>query len=223
MRKATTALAAVMVLTAGLTPTVLASADGPDHVIREASELIIESLNENREQFTNDSDALYKAIDDILLPRFDRMYTGGLVMGKYWRRATPEQRDRFIQALYRSLLRTYADGILEYRGDILDVLPVEEDISDGKAVVETRVTLDTGVVTPVNYRMRLSDGSWKAYDVIIEGISYVSNYRTQYAEEFRAKGIEAVIEELEARARGEADDEGADEPGERSAAAGTTD
>ena len=69
-----------------------------------------------------------------------------------------------------------------------------------KGLVETRVTLDTGVVTPVNYRMRLSDGGWKAYDVIIEGISYVSNYRTQYAEEFRAKGIDTVIEELEAKA-----------------------
>ncbi len=182
-------------------------AAGPDDVIREASDQILASLNENREAFAKDSDALYKAIDDILLPRFDRMYSGGLVMGKYWRRATPEQRERFINALYRSLLRTYSDGILSYRGDALEVLPVEGDISEGKALVETRVTLDTGVVTPVNYRMRLSDGSWKAYDVIIEGISYVSNYRSQYAEEFRAKGIDTVIEELEARARGEAGDE----------------
>lgn len=188
-------------------PARLVWAAGPDDVIRETSDQILASLNENRETFAKDSDALYKAIDEILLPHFDRMYSGGLVMGKYWRRATPEQRERFINALYRSLLRTYSDGILNYRGDELEVLPVAGDISDGKALVETLVTLDTGVVTPVNYRMRLSDGSWKAYDVIIEGISYVSNYRSQYAEEFRAKGIDTVIEELEARARGETGDD----------------
>ncbi|MGD8532606.1 MAG: ABC transporter substrate-binding protein, partial [Gammaproteobacteria bacterium] len=186
------------------------------------SELVLQELNENRETFRQDSEALYAAIDDILLPRFDRMYSGGLVMGKYWRRATPEQRERFINALYRSLLRTYANGILDYRGDQLEVLPVEGDISDGKALVETRVTLDTGVVTPVNYRMRLSDGKWKTYDLIIEGISYVSNYRSQYAEEFRAKGIETVIEELEAKARGEGDGETAAEPTGQSAAAGSS-
>ena len=62
------------------------------------------------------------------------------------------------------------------------------------------MTLDTGVETPVNYRMRLTDDGWKAYDVIIEGISYVANYRKQYASEFRAKGIDGVIAELEAKA-----------------------
>jgi phospholipid transport system substrate-binding protein len=220
--KATTALAAVVALGLASAPVIPASAESPDQVIQETSDLVLQALNENRETFRQDPDELYATIDDILLPRFDRMYSGGLVMGKYWRRATPEQRERFINALYHTLLRTYADGILDYRGDQLEVLPVEGDISDGKAVVETRVTLDTGVVTPVNYRMRLSDGKWKTYDLIIEGISYVSNYRSQYAEEFRAKGIETVIEELEARARGEDDSETAAEPTGQSAAAGSS-
>ncbi len=205
VRLATTLLA--LTLVASLPLAAVSSAVGPAEVIREASAEMLDALNEHRELYRKDPDALYAAIDEILLPRFDQMYTGGLVMGKYWRRATPEQRDRFIKALYRSLLRTYADGILDYRGDELTVLPVEGDLSEGKALVETRVTLDTGVVTPVNYRMRLVDGSWKAYDVIIEGISYVSNYRTQYAEEFRAKGIDEVIEELEAKASGEEEKE----------------
>ena len=188
-----------VLLLAGLPGQAVATA-GPDEVIRQASDEMLAVLNQHREEFRKDRAALYSAVDEILLPRFDRMYSGGLVMGKYWRQASPEQRERFINALYRSLLTTYAEGILDYSGDALEVLPVDGDLSDGKAVVETRVTLDTGVVTPVNYRMRLSDGNWKAYDVIIEGISYVSNYRTQYAEEFRAKGIDGVIAELEAKA-----------------------
>ncbi len=174
---------------------------GPDEVIRQASDQVLDVVNARRDELKADPDELYKVVDDILLPRFDRRYTGGLVMGKYWRKASPEQRDRFILALYRSLVKTYASGILEYRGDQLKILPVAaEALTEGKVIVETRVTLDTGVVTPVNYRMRLTDDGWKAYDVIIEGISYVANYRKQYASEFRAKGIDGVIKELEAKA-----------------------
>ena len=177
-----------------------ATVEGPGEVIRDASDEILVALETRRDELAADEDALLALVDDILLPRFDRRYTGGLVMGKYWRQATDEQRDRFILALYRSLVRTYASNILEYRGDQLEVLPVEDDLSTGKVIVETRVTLESGVVTPVNYRMRLKDDRWLAYDVIIEGISYVANYRKQYASEFRAKGIDKVIEELEAKA-----------------------
>ncbi|MGB5211705.1 MAG: ABC transporter substrate-binding protein [Gammaproteobacteria bacterium] len=173
---------------------------GPDQVIREASNEVLAAVNDRREELRANPDQLYQIVDNILLPRFDRRYTGGLVMGKYWRKANDEQRDRFILALYRSLVKTYANGILDYRGDELTVLPVDGDLESGKVVVQTRVTLDTGVETPVDYRMRLTDGSWKAYDVIIEGISYVANYRKQYASEFRAKGIDGVITELEAKA-----------------------
>lgn len=183
---------------------------GPDEVIRQASDQVLDAVNARRDELKADPDELYRVVDDILLPRFDRRYTGGLVMGKYWRKATSEQRDRFILALYRSLVKTYASGILEYRGDQLQILPVAEaELAEGKVIVETRVTLDTGVVTPVNYRMRLTDDGWKAYDVIIEGISYVANYRKQYASEFRAKGIDGVIKELEAKAAKEPETAGA--------------
>jgi phospholipid transport system substrate-binding protein len=204
MKMRATILACLAAMT--LSYAAAATATGPAEVIQEASTLMLEALAENRDLFSKDRDALYSAVDDILLPRFDQQYTGGLVMGKYWRRASPEQRQRFITALYRSLLQTYAEGILEYRGDELEVLPVNGDLSKGKTLVETLVTLDSGVVTPVNYRMRLKDGQWKAYDVVIEGISYVSNYRSQYAGEFRAKGIDAVIEELEAKSSDPAGD-----------------
>jgi phospholipid transport system substrate-binding protein len=173
---------------------------GPAEVIQEVSTLMLEAINGRRDELEGDSQELRRIVDEILLPRFDLRYSGGLVMGKYWRKANDEQRDRFILALYHSLVRTYSSSLLDYRGDELDVLPVKDDLSEGKVVVETRVTLESGVITPVNYRMRRGkDGAWKAYDVIIEGISYVTNYRKQYSSEFRAKGIDAVIDELEAK------------------------
>lgn len=208
MRKTLLALAGAAVLLLGALAS--ATAAGPDEVIRQASDEIVAVLDTRRDELAADRDELYRVVDEILLPRFDRRYAGGLVMGKYWRRASDEQRERFILALYRSLLRTYASNILNYDGDALEVLPYEGDLSEGKAVIETRVTLDTGVVTPVNYRMRLSGEEWKAFDVVIEGISYVTNYRKQYASEFRSKGIDQVIAELEAKA-GEPETEAASE------------
>ena len=173
---------------------------GPAAVIEEVSTLMLEAINDRRDELEGDAQELQRIVDEILLPRFDLRYSGGLVMGKYWRKANDEQRDRFILALYHSLVRTYSSSLLDYKGDELDVLPVTDDLSEGKVVVETRVTLETGVITPVNYRMRRGkDGAWKAYDVIIEGISYVTNYRKQYSSEFRAKGIDAVIDELESK------------------------
>ena len=189
-----------LLLSALMLPLSVQANTGPDEVIREASDEVLAAVNDRRDELRNNPDQLYEVVDDILLPRFDRRYTGGLVMGKYWRKASDEQRDRFILALYRSLVKTYANGILDYRGDELKILPVDGDLESGKVVVQTRVTLDTGVETPVDYRMRLTKGGWKAYDVIIEGISYVANYRKQYASEFRAKGIDGVIKELEAKA-----------------------
>lgn len=184
----------------GLAGGLQAAEQGPGEVIQAASDEILQVLAERREELKNNPRELYDVVDKILLPRFDRRYSGGLVMGKYWRRATPEQREEFILALYHSLLKTYSENILQYKEDQLKVLPVEGDISDGKAVVETRVTLESGVETPVAYRMRKTDDGWKAYDVVIEGISYVTNYRQQYAGEFKTKGIDKVIAELKARA-----------------------
>ncbi len=186
-------IAVVFSLSAPLT----AQANAPEAVILETSSAILEAVGGRREELAADEAALFEVVDDILLPRFDREYSGRLVMGKTYRDATPEQRERFITGLYRKLVRTYSSGILEYDSESLKVLGTKGDLADGKVIVETEVQLDDGTPVPVGYRMRETDGTWKAYDVIIEGISYVANYRKQYDGEFRAKGIEGVILELE--------------------------
>ena len=120
-------------------------------------------------------------------------------MGKYWRRASPEERDRFITGLYRKLLRTYADNMLNYRADQLSILGTRGDLGEGKVMVDSEVKLGDGTPVPVSYRLRKSksSGEWLIYDVVVEGISYVANYRKQYASEFRNKGVKGVLAELE--------------------------
>jgi len=172
----------------------------PEQVIRDASELTMEAIVDRREELKADRQALFALIDEVLLPRWDRQYTGQLVMGRYWRDATREQREAFITGLYRKLLDSYGEGILQYDSGQLKITGTRGNPADGRVMVDSEVRLEDGTLVPISYRLRLDQDSWKVYDVVVEGISYVTNYRNQYASEFRSKGIEQVIEELKVEA-----------------------
>ena len=174
----------------------------PEQVIQDASELTMKAIENRRDELKADRAKLFELVDEVLLPRWDRQYTGQLVMGRTWRDATPEQRDAFISGLYRKLLDSYGEGILQYDADQLKILGTRGNLNEGPVMVDSEVRLEDGTPVPISYRLRLHEGSWKVYDVVVEGISYVQNYRNQYQSEFRAKGIEGVIKELQADSGG---------------------
>lgn len=172
----------------------------PEQVIRDASELTMQAIQGRRDELRGDREKLFALIDEILLPRWDRQYTGQLVMGRYWREATPEQRDAFITGLYRKLLDSYGEGVLQYDANQLTITGTRGNPADGRVMVDSQVRLEDGTPVPISYRLRIHEGAWKVYDVVVEGISYVTNYRNQYASEFRTKGVERVISELQGSA-----------------------
>jgi phospholipid transport system substrate-binding protein len=196
------ALVLVALTTFAVGPALAQAEPGPEQVIREASELTLQAIDGRRDELRQDRAALFAIVDEVLLPRWDRSATGQAVMGRYWREATPEQREAFIDGLYRKLLESYGEGILEYGSDQLKITGTRADPDKGLAVVDSEVKLSDGTVVPISYRLRFHDGSWKVFDVIVEGISYLTTYRNQYASEFRSKGIQAVIDELQASASG---------------------
>lgn len=181
-----------------------AAAD-PNDVIQSAADQLAAELAGKKESLAADRDALYALIDGVLLPRFDRRYAAQLVLGRHWRNASDEQRSRFINAFYDSLLRRYADGVLEYDQDRVEILPFRGDLSKQRTTVKTMVTLDDGTEVPVNYGMVNRDGNWLMFDVTIEGISYVRNYRTELNAEIQATSLDAVIARLEGEATGDAE------------------
>ena len=187
---------ALGVATAG--PAAAESAKSPEDVIKEVSELAMEAIEGRRDELRQDPEALFALVDEILLPRWDRQATGQAVMGRYWREASREQREAFIMGLYRKLLESYGEGILDYDAQQLRIIGTRGDPAEGRVLVDTEVRLDDGTRVPISYRMRYHQGSWKVFDVIVEGISYLTTYRNQYASEFRSKGIQGVIDELEA-------------------------
>ncbi len=174
-----------------------AAATSPVTVVQSAADELLEGLSGRRDELRENKSELYELIDGILASRFDRRYAAQLVLARHWRGADEAQRDRFIDAFYGSLLRKYADGVLEFNDERLTILPYRGDSESRRTTVRTEVYLDDGSSVPVNYGLVKRSDGWKVYDVTIEGISYIRNFRTEMNAEINARGLDAVIERLE--------------------------
>ncbi|MGI9246758.1 MAG: MlaC/ttg2D family ABC transporter substrate-binding protein, partial [Steroidobacteraceae bacterium] len=152
---------------------------GPQELIQQVSQQLLRDLDANRAAYKKDPQKLRGMVDKYLLPHFDVDYSARLVLGKNWRTATEDQRKRFIDAFYQSLTRNYGNAIVEFQANQLKIMPFRGDAASGSATVRTEIT-HAGTTTPVNYSMRATPQGWKAWDVTIEGISYVKNYRTDF-------------------------------------------
>ncbi len=178
-----------------------AFAQEPYEQVEQAMAELEAGLAGRKEELRHDSAALYEMINGILLPRFNRTYSAQLVLGKNWKTADAAQRERFIDGFYNSLLRKYAEGVLEFDQDRVQLLPFRGDLSKKRTIVKTNVRLDDGVKVTVNYGFADRGDGWKMFDVTIEGISFVRNYRTEVDSEIRSSSLDAVIDRLEAEAR----------------------
>ena len=174
---------------------------GPQELIETTSMRMLKALDADREAAKGDPARVRKLVDEILLPNFDTGYSARLVLGKHWRDASPEQRKRFVDAFYQSLLRNYGTALAEFTADRMTLLPFRGELATGQATVRTEVKRSDGTRVPVNYSMRATPAGGKAWDVTIEGISYVRNLRNDVGAEVDQRGLDAVIERLETENR----------------------
>jgi len=190
-------VAAFLWCLAGAAPA-LADTPTPDQVVQGIADDLGKAIEGRREELKRDPEQLIKLIDGLLLPHFDIDYASILVLGQNARSATPAQRARFAKAFYNSIAHRYAEGLLNYTRGRVRVLPTKGDLSDKRTIVRTQVVLDDGKTVAVDYAFRKTrEGEWKAYDVIIEGISYVTNYRNQVSAEIAKSSLDALTLRLE--------------------------
>ncbi|MDE1892882.1 MAG: ABC transporter substrate-binding protein [Pseudomonadota bacterium] len=170
----------------------------PEQIVQGIADQLATAIDGHRDELKKNQEKLIAIIDQVFLPHFDIDYASILVLGQHAREATPDQRERFAKAFYNSITHRYAQGLLNYTRGRVKVLPFNGDLNDKRTVVRTQVVLDDGKLVEIDYAFRKSRaGDWKAYDVIIEGISYVTNYRNQVDAEIRKVGIEQLIKNLE--------------------------
>jgi len=172
----------------------------PQQIIEDAVEQLAEKMDGRNEELAANREALYVLIDQILLPRFDRRFAAQIVLAKHWRTASESQRERFIAAFYQVLLRRYADGLLDFDRDRVTVLPFHGDLTKKRSKVRSTVELDDGTTAAVDYEFVKRKSGWLLFNVVVEGISYVRNYRAELDSEIRESSLEAVIERLEGEA-----------------------
>ncbi len=181
----------------------VATADSrtPEQVVRETADTLAVRIEGRQQQLEANPAELYRLVNDVFLPVFDTSYAGRLVLGKHWRTATPTQRQEFIDTFYDFMLRSYARYVLRFEKDTVRFLPGVPGAPDPKrTVVKTEMQLADGTRLPVFYALHQTKDGWRAFDVRIEGISYVQNYRNQFSAEIGAKGMAAVIARLKSDA-----------------------
>ena len=170
----------------------------PQKGIESASnQLKLKMQNEN---FTKDFKKITTFVESTIYPQVEFNYIAALVLGKHWKNATADEKQQFQEAFKTLLIRTYSRAFLEFKDWSIRYLPLNMGAGAKKVIVKTEI-LQPGVQPiGINYRMRLSKGSWKAYDIMIEGVSLVTNYRTSFKNEMTKLGsLDAVIKSLQQR------------------------
>jgi len=173
------------------------STQTPDQLVANSAKRMLTELDANRESYRSDPAKLDALVGNVLLPNFDTEYAARLVLGQTWRTATADQRKRFVDAFYHSLLRNYGAALVDFTADRFIILPYRGDPGDTIATVRTQVKRSNGETVPVDFSLRKTDSGWKAWDVVIEGISYVKSFRTDFSSEVQQKGLDEVISRLE--------------------------
>jgi phospholipid transport system substrate-binding protein len=193
-------LTALLLLSAGAASAADAAAQlGPAELVTKVSQDVLKDLDANRAAYRKDPKQIRALVDKTMLPYFDTTFAAQQVLAKHWRTATPEQRKRFVEAFYQSLLQNYGEALTDFTPDRLKILPYRGKPEEDVATVRTEIRRDSGPPVKVNYTLRKTPAGWRAWDVQIEGVSYVKSFRTDFGSEIDRKGLEPVIQRLESQ------------------------
>lgn len=174
------------------------AADMPDVTVKKATEKTLAILRKDLKMYKKDSAALYKLVYTQLAPYFDFQTMSKLVLGRNWRSANSDQRARFSDAFSKLLVRTYSKVIIRYPNEKIVYMPFRLKPTDKKAIVKTKVISSSGGPDlPISYSFFKKKDVWKVFDVSVEGISLINNYRSVYREKVRKQGLESVIKMIQ--------------------------
>ncbi len=198
LRIPTLVLTGVLLLAAFAAPSVAATEQTPQQIVQGIADQLGKAVEGHQQELRQNPEKTIQIINKLFLPHFDIDYASLLVLGRHAREATPAQRVAFAKAFYNSITHRYAEGLVNYTKGSVKVLPAQGDLDQRRTLVRTQVFLDNGQTLSVDYAFRrTADGQWKAYDVIIEGISYIANYRNQVDAEIQKEGIDGLIKRLQ--------------------------
>lgn len=186
----------IVLLLLACTQTGFAQQD-PLSLVRQTADTVLREVVAHKAELDADPSGVYALVSSHVLPHFDFNGMTRSAMGKYWRRASEEQKLSLEQEFRQLLVRTYGVALLNYSGEEVAYLPLRTTSDENRVTVQTRVKEGNGgPEIPVDYRLIYRDEVWKVYDVVIDGISLVLNYRTSFSGQIRRNGIDGLISQL---------------------------
>ncbi|MBP6565452.1 MAG: ABC transporter substrate-binding protein [Burkholderiales bacterium] len=176
--------------------------EGPDALVKRVSEEVMQVIKSDPRVQAGDTARIREVVETKLLPNFDFPRMTALAMGRNWRKATPEQQKRLTDEFRSLLVRTYSGSLSQYRNQTIEYKPLRAEAAATDVTVRTEVVRPGQAPVQIDYSMAKGADGWKAYDVIVGGVSLVTNYRDEFNEQIRQGGIDQLIASLVARNKG---------------------
>ncbi len=169
---------------------------GPDELVRKTADDVISIIKQDKDIQAGDTNKIYKLAEEKILPNFDFERISRLVLGKAWRTATDDQKTQFKYEFKNLLLRTYAVALSKYKDQKIEYKPLRMKPTNEIVTVKTEIIQSGAQPIDVDYALAKQDNGWLVIDIIIEGVSLVTNYRSQFASEIKRNGMDSLIKEL---------------------------
>ncbi len=171
-------------------------AETPDALVKRTAEDVLAVVKADKDIQAGNQQKLAALIEEKVLPNFNFEKVSRLVLGKNWTKATPEQKSAFQNEFKTLLLHTYSTALSKYKNQTIEYKPLRMADAETVANVKTLILQPAGQPIAVDYSLEKTGDSWKVYDIVIEGVSLVTNYRSQFSQEIRQNGMDSLIKKL---------------------------
>ncbi|MBT9613656.1 MAG: ABC transporter substrate-binding protein [Burkholderiales bacterium] len=189
-------IALVMLL---VSPLLLAAESDPDELIKKTANEVLTIIKQDKEIQAGNKKKIKDVIEVKVLPHFDFTRMTRLAVGRFWKQATPEQQQALVSEFKTLLVRTYSTSLISYKDQKIDYKPLKLMPADTDVVVKTLIIQPGAQSIPLDYSMIKTPTGWKAYDISVDGVSLVVNYRSSFAQEIQQGGMDQLIKTLQAK------------------------
>lgn len=168
----------------------------PDELVKTTADDVLAVVKQDKDIQAGDMVKITALAEEKILPNFNFDRVSRMVLGKHWRTASAEQKEAFKQQFRSLLIRTYASALSKYQNQTIEFKPMRMQPGDKEVTVRTEILQPGGQPIAVDYSLEKTAQSWKVYDIVIEGVSLVTNYRGQFGEEIKRSGLDGLIQKL---------------------------
>jgi phospholipid transport system substrate-binding protein len=199
-----TLLSALIMLPLALSAAPALAQEAPDALVKRVAEDVLSTIRSDKDLQAGNQAKVKQLIETKLAPHFDFARMTALAAGRNWRSANPEQQQQLTDQFRTLLVRTYSGALTGYRDNTMDYKPLRMNPGDSEVIVRTEVRRPGQAPVQIDYNMAKTPEGWKAYDVVVAGVSLVTNYRDEFNDIVRSSGIDGLVKALDTKNKGPA-------------------